>query len=208
METVDIAFWKQQAESSVWSGNCTISSSGGPGDCSGAEKRLGSVKIEGDLVVESNTEFTLTGPIWVEGDLTMNSNVDVYVDESLGGEGVVVVVDYPADQSGKGKIETSSNVDFFETSQGGPAVFVSTNTEDDCAAVPAIKVASNTATVVFTAPEGCAFFKSNSFVRGVLAKKIHLSNNSVIEYDPRLATVILRTGLGGWAVTSFRETGE
>jgi len=208
METVDIAFWKQQAESSVWSGNCTISSSGGPSDCSGAEKRLGSVKIEGDLVVEPNTEFTLTGPVWVEGDLTMNSNVDVYVDESLGGEGVVVVVDYPADQYGKGKIETSSNVDFFETSQGGPAVFVSTNTEDDCAAVPAIKVASNTATVVFTAPEGCAFFKSNSFVRGVLAKKIHLSNNSVIEYDPRLATVILRTGLGGWAVTSFRETGK
>jgi len=34
------------------------------------------------------------------------------------------------------------------------------------------------------------------------------SNNSVIEYDPRLATVILKTGLGGWAVTGFQETAE
>jgi hypothetical protein len=208
METVDIVFWKQQAESSLWPGDCMISGKAGPSDCSGVEKQLGSVKIEGNLVVDSNTDFTLTGPVWVEGDLTINSNVDIYVDESLGIEGVVVVVDYPADQFARGKIETASNVDFFETPQGGPAVFVSTNTEDDCSAVPAIRVASNTATVVFTAPNGCVFFQSNSFVRGVLAKKIHLSNNSVIEYDPRLATVILRTGLGGWAVTSFRETGN
>jgi hypothetical protein len=159
-------------------------------------------------VIESNADFTLTGPIWIEGDLEISSNVDIHVDEGLGSEGVVVVVDYPSDTFGKGKVLTASNVDFFETSQGGPAVIVSTNTEDDCSGVPAIQVSSNTSTVVFSAPDGCVFFQSNSFVRGVLAKKIHLSNNSVIEYDPRLATVILKTGLGGWAVTSFRATGE
>ena len=207
MEAIDIAFWKQQAEqSSTWVGDCVISSKGGPSDCSGAEKRLGSVKIEGDLIIDSGTDVTLIGPIWVEGDVTIDSNVDIYIDEGLGSEGVVVVVDYPSDTFGRGKVLTASNVDFFETSQGGPTVIVSTNTEDDCSGVPAIQVSSNTSTVVFSAPDGCIFFESNSFVRGVLGKKIHLSNNSVIEYDPRLATVILRTGLGGWAVTSFQET--
>jgi len=208
-EHVDIDFWKQQAEhSSVWSGDCVVDLKGGASDCSGSEKKLGSVKIEGNLVIESNSVITLTGPVWVEGDLTINSNVDVYVDEGLGSEGVVVVVDYPSDLMVRGKIETLSNVDFFQTSEGGPAVFVSTNEGDNCTADPAINVSSNTSTVVFSAPDGCVFFESNSLVRGVLAEKVHLSNNSVIEYDPRLATVILRTGLGGWAVSSFQETAE
>jgi len=204
VETIDIGFWKQQAEqSSVWVGDCVVG--GKSGDCSVPDGKLGSIKIEGDLIVEPGSDFTLTGPVWVEGDVTINSNSEVYVDEALGSEGVVVVVDYPSDTFARGKIETASNVAFYQTSVGGPAVFVSTNTEDNCAAVPAIRVASNTATVVFSAPEGCVYFEANSFVRGVLAKVVHLSNNSSIEYDPRLATVILKTGLGGWAVTGYRE---
>jgi len=207
MEAIDIEFWKQQAaQASTWPGDCIVDSGGGASDCSGAEKKMGPVKIEGDLVINSGAVVTLSGPVWVEGDVTINSNVDVYVDDLLGSEGVVVVVDYEADRLGKGKIFTSSNVDFFQTADGGPAVFVSSNLEDNCQMSPAVQVSSNTSTVVFSAPDGCVYFNANSFVRGVLAKKIHLSGNSVIEYDPRLATVILRTGLGGWAVTSYKET--
>lgn len=206
MEAIDIAFWKQQAgQAAEWIGDCIVDSGGGPADCSGIGKKLGPVKIVGNLTINSNTTVTLSGPIWVEGDVEISSNVSIIVDENLGAEGVVVVVDYPSNPLARGKIVTESNVGFSQTSKGGPAVFVSTNTSDDCAISPAILVSSNTATVVFSAPEGCINFKSNSFVRGVLAKKIHLSNNSAIEYDPRLASVILRTGLGGWAVTDFRE---
>ncbi|AKM78811.1 MAG: protein of unknown function with transmembrane region [Candidatus Beckwithbacteria bacterium GW2011_GWC1_49_16] len=209
IESVDTEFWKQQAvQSSLWPGNCVIQSGGGVEDCSGADKRLGSVKIEGDLVVNSNSSFTLTGPVWVEGDLTINSNVDVYVDDALGSEGVVVVIDYPANQFSRGKVVVASNVDFFQTSEGGPAVLVTTNTEESCSGVPAVTAASNTTSVVFSAPSGCVFFESNSFVRGVLANAVHLSSNSVIEYDPRLAAVILTTGLGGWQVIGFTELVE
>lgn len=207
LEAVDIEFWKQQAaQAAIWPGSCVIDNGGGVNDCSGVAKRLGPVKVEGSLTINSGTNLTLTGPVWVEGDMTINSNVDIRIDDSLGAEGVVVVVDYPGDRFGQGKVLTSSNVDFFETAAGGPAVFVSTNTEDNCQVNPAVKVSSNTSTVVFSAPDGCIYFNANSFVRGVLAKKVHLSGNSVIEYDPRLATVILKTGLGGWAVTNFRET--
>ena len=206
LEGIDVAFWKQQAsQAATWPGDCVISSSGGPQDCSGPTKQLGPVKIEGNLTVNSNTAFTLMGPVWVEGDVVMNSNVDVAVDDSLGSEGVVIVIDYPADQANRGKMNASSNVDFSQTAEGGPPVFVSTNTSLDCTGSPAIIAASNTTTVVYSAPAGCVFFQSNSFVRGVLAKKVYLSNNSTIEYDPRLATVILETGLGGWAVTNFQE---
>lgn len=207
MEAVDIEFWKQQAaQAAIWPGNCVIDKGGGVNDCSGTGKRLGPVKVEGSLTINSGANLTLAGPVWVEGDMTINSNVDIRIDDSLGIEGVVVVVDYPGNRFGRGKILTSSNVDFFETAAGGPAVFVSTNTEDNCQVNPAVKVSSNTSTVVFSAPDGCIYFNANSFVRGVLAKKVHLSGNSAIEYDPRLATVILKTGLGGWAVTNFRET--
>ena len=208
MEAIDIAFWKQQAaQASTWVGDCVVDN-GGPSDCSGSVKRLGPVKISGNLIINSHVNLTLTGPIWVEGDLEINSNVIIAVADSLGAEGVVIVVDYPSDLLGRGKIATDSHVTFGQTSSGGPAVFVSTNTDTNCTVSPAILVASNTATVVFSAPNGCINFSSNSFVRGVLAKKIHLSNNSVIEYDPRLASVILRTGLGGWAVTGMREPGD
>lgn len=206
IQGIDIEFWKQQAVgASTWSGDCNISSSGGPTDCSGVEKELGPVKIEGNLVVNSNTTFTLSGPVWVEGDITLNSNVDIYIDDSLGSEGVVVVADYPSDQFSRGKIVAASNVDFFQTSLGGPPVFVSTNSDDNCTVNPAIIGSSNTASVVYSAPNGCIFFQSNSFVKGVLADKVYLSNNSIIEYDPRLAAVILKTGLGGWAVTDYQE---
>lgn len=205
LSAIDVEFWKQQAaQSSIWTGDCVIGAEDAS-DCAGSEKRLGSVKIGGNLTVLSGENFTLTGPIWVEGDATINSNVKVSVEESLGSEGVVIVVDYPEDRFGRGKILTASNVSFFQTEQEGPAIFVSTNKEDNCTTDPAVKVSSNTATVVFSAPDGCIFFESNSLVRGVLAKKIYLSNNSSIIYDPRLAYVVLKTGLGGWAVTSYRE---
>lgn len=205
LAAIDVEFWKQQAaQSAVWPGNCTIGAKDAT-DCAWPEKEVGSLKIEGNLIILSGGTVTFTGPIWVEGDITINSNVKVFVDENLESEGAVIVADYPADRFGRGKITATSNVTFSQTSQEGPAIFISTNAGDNCLLGPAITVSSNTATVVFSAPDGCVFFQSNSSVRGVLAKKTYLSNNSEIIYDPRLAYVILKTGLGGWVVTSYQE---
>ena len=205
LAAVDVEFWKQQAvQAAVWQGDCVVGGGGGS-DCAGADETLGPVKIGGNLTIESGQQLTIAGPIWVEGDVVIDSNVEIKVADILGSEGVVIVVDYPQDRLSRGKIVTASKVTFVQTAAYGPAVLVSTNMGDNCTADPAVKVSSNTATVVFSAPDGCIWFEANSFVRGVLAKKVHLSGNSQIEYDPRLAYIVLKTGLGGWAVTSYRE---
>jgi len=75
----------------------------------------------------------------------------------------------------------------------------------DCASFPAIQAESRTPEVVFVAMNGCIDIESNSVVAGVLGRKVHISANSDIEYDPSLSQAILGSDLGGWRVVSVKE---
>lgn len=202
---VDIEYWKNQAQAGgTWNGDCTVLATDGT-DCTNGMANLGGRKILGNLFVPSGTNFTLTGPVWVKGDINISQNNIIYTDESAGKNSVVLVGSDPDNPTVKGRIITSSNVSFTRNSFGAGIIAVSQNTGDDCAAVPAINITSNTATVVFVAIDGCINISSNSVISGILAKKIHVKNNSSVLYDPSLARAIVDPGSGGWAVVSVRE---
>lgn len=202
LAVVDIPYWKNQAENGTdWTGDCII---GGGADCTQGTNRLGNIKIAGNLIVPSNINVTFTGPVWVVGDISVNQNNIFYTDESVGSTSVVIIASDPANPSVKGKIVTSSNATFLRNSQGAGLIFVSENPADNCAA-PSIDITSNTATVVFISENGCINIGSNSAISGILAKKVHVKNNSSVIYDPSLARAIVDPNSGGWAVVSLRE---
>ena len=117
----------------------------------------------------------------------------------------MIVASDPDNPTIKGRVVTSSNVQFNRNSQGAGIIFISENQSLDCANLPAIDMTSNTATVVFVAIDGCINVGSNSKINGILGKKIHIKNNSTIQYDPSLARAIVVPDSGGWNVVNIRE---
>lgn len=204
LASVDANYWKTQAElGGTWVGNCNISALDGT-DCTNGTNILGNVKITGDLTLPQGTNLTIDGPIWVVGDFSIAQNNILQASETLGKDSVVLVTSDPADPLNKGKIVTASNVEYKLNSQGAGLIFIAENQGIDCAD-PAILMSSNTATVVFVAQDGCIKIASGSVISGVLGKKVYLSNNSSVRYDPALAQAIISTDSGGWAVTSVKE---
>ena len=205
LASVDADYWKNQAQAGgIWPGNCIVGG-GGPLDCTAGGLNLGGIKITGNLPVPSGTNLTLTGSVWVTGDLVIDSNNVFYTAEAVGKNSIVVVVSNPDNPATLGRILTSSNVSFLRNSLGAGLIFISENSSDQCGDNPAIMTSSNTATVVFVALSGCVHVKSNSILSGILAKKIYVENNAIIEFDPSLARGILEPGSGGWAVVSVKE---
>ncbi len=201
---VDAVFWKNKAqEGGVWSGDCNIASTDGT-DCSGGTFTIGNKKIDGNLSIPSGINVTISGPLWVKGDINVSQNNILHTAESSGTKSIVIVASDPDNPAVKGKIVTSSNVEFTRNSFGAGLLFISENTSDVCSS-PAIDMTSNTATVVFVAVNGCINVGSNSLINGILGKKIHIKNNSNISYDPSLARAIVVPDSGGWSVVNIKE---
>lgn len=205
LASVDSNYWKDKAlAGGTWSGNCDVGGGGGT-DCTSGTLKLGDRQILGDLNVPSGTNLTLTGPVWVKGDINISQNNTLFTDESVGKNSVVVVASEPGNPNVKGRIITSSNVQFNRNTQGAGLIFISENLGDNCSSSPAVDITSNTATVVFVATSGCINIGSNSVISGVLGKKVHLKNNSSVVYDPSLAQAIVAPESGGWSVISISE---
>lgn len=201
---VDAVYWKNKAqEGGVWAGNCNVASTDGT-DCTGGTFTIGNRKIEGNLTIPSGIDLTISGPIWVKGDINISQNNTLNTAESSGTKSIVIVASDPDNPAVKGRIVTSSNVQFTRNSFGAGLLFISENTSDVCSS-PAIDMTSNTATVVFVAVNGCINVGSNSLINGILAKKIHIKNNSSISYDPSLARAIVVPDSGGWSVVNIKE---
>ncbi len=205
LSSVDADYWKTTAEAGgVWEGDCNIASANGT-DCSAGTRIIGNKKINGNLNVPSGVNLTLSGPIWVKGDMNVSQNNTISTAESMGKNSVMIVTSDSSNPSVKGRMVTSSNVTFARNSQNAGVIVISENTSVDCTNLPAIDMTSNTATVVFVAINGCINVGSNSMLNGILGKKIHIKNNSTIQYDPSLARAIVVPDSGGWNVVNIHE---
>ncbi len=204
LTSVDAAYWRDRAlQGGVWEGDCNVASSDGT-DCSNGTRNIGNRKINGNLNVPSGVNLTVTGPLWVKGDVNISQNNTLFTSEEVGKNSIMIVASDPDNPAIKGRVVTSSNVQFDRNSQGSGIIFISENQSVDCSS-PAIDMTSNTATVVFVAINGCINVGSNSQINGILGKKIHIKNNSTIKYDPSLARAIVVPDSGGWNVVNIRE---
>ncbi len=202
--SIDVAYWKNQAANGgIWTGNCLIGS-GGPTDCTNGTGSLGGIEIIGNLIANNGETIKLTGPVYVKGNLVFSNNVIVNPANGLGLSSAVMVVSDLDNPDVNGKIEMSNNVVFNRNLAGAGVIMISENTGLDCRN-PAISLSNNATSVVLIALSGCVYVQENAVVNGVIGKKIHLTQNSSINYDPSLAKAIVDPGSGGWAVVSIKE---
>lgn len=190
MPNFDPNYWKDKADDGGTQSSLTFLS------CSPSQK-LGPRKIEGNLLLDSNSCLTLTGPIWVTGNFEMNSNTNLYLDSSFDSLGTVLVVD--------GKIQINSNTIIHPTgsSPKGYILLASTKTDAAAPAGPAIILDSNAAGGVYYALPGTAHSNSNAGIVAIATNKLVLDSNAILNYDLGLQSAQFSSGPGGsWGISS------
>lgn len=204
LSSIDIEYWKNMAQQGgIWNGDCNVRS-GDATDCTNGSGDLGNLKILGNLSSSNGVTMKLTGPVWVKGNVNFSNNVIVNVDNGQGLNSVVLVASDPDNLAINGRIQMSNNVVFNRNSQGAGTILISENTSTNCAD-PAMSLSNNATSVVLIALNGCIYIQQNAIVNGVIGYKIHLTQNSTVNYDPSLARAILEQSSGGWSVVNLRE---
>ena len=155
---------------------------------------MGPKKINGKLTV-SGTLY-LTGPVWVRGDIQVNNNASVRTHSSVGSNGVVLIADYPGQESGKGTVQLSNNAVF--AGNGNPGSYpmvISTNSSGS-----AIQLSNNADGVILYASNGTIQVSNNGGANQITAYRLQLSNNATVEYITGLQSASFSNGPGGsWA---------
>ncbi len=185
-----------------FSGDCLVDGVD-PADCTKGTGVLGNIVIDGDLTVASNEDLVISGPIWIKGNLIINSQDDIsMLDETTSR---IVIVD--------GKINISSNVDFASYDS---VFLIMASTYDEGEPLTcndgndAITISSNVPSVLFYADKGCVAVAgptAGSEITGAIyGNAVYLKNNSVLIYDPDLATAEFNLSEdGGFIITEFNE---
>ncbi|MEO5635157.1 MAG: hypothetical protein ABIS26_00265, partial [Candidatus Paceibacterota bacterium] len=182
--------WKSDAElGGTVAGNLTISS----------PTSLGPKKITGDLAINSN--LTITGTLYVVGKITTGNGVQVSLDPSYGATGGIIIVD--------GTVNLSNNAQF--SGSGAPNTYILLMTTSACPTVGctttnAVEIANNVGAVIVNAQNGTAHLNNNITLNEIVANKIIMDNNVVINYLSGLASTVFTSGpSGGWSIQSWKE---
>lgn len=190
MPEFDPAYWKDKADDGEIRGTWELN-----GSCDSNLKK-GPMKIEGDLIMNSNTCLTLTGVIWVTGNFEMNSNTDLYLDSASVSTGTVIIVD--------GKIQLNSNAEVHPTTSAPKGYVLLASTKESAAPEdPAIELNSNAVGGVYYALSGPAQLNSNANLVAITAYKLIMNSNAVLNYDSGLDSAQFSSGPGGgWEISS------
>lgn len=180
----DAQYWKDQANinNDPYIGNLTFNA---------GSYDLGPKKIQGNLTLNSNAWLTIHGPIHVTGNFTMNSNTRLYIDESFGSSGTVVVVD--------GTIQLNSNAEVFATSATPKGYILLASSKSPPG--NSIELNSNAKAGVLYTLSGNLQINSNAQVVALAANKLLLNSNATLNYDQGLASAQFSGGPGGsWQI--------
>ncbi|MDP3989531.1 MAG: hypothetical protein Q8P93_04850 [bacterium] len=187
---IDALYWKAEANSNEdpLLGGLTVNG--------GQSVSYGPKKIEGDVVLNSNSELTVTGPLHITGSLTLNSGSLIIMDESLGSDGTVIIVDGP--------IVFNSNTPVQPTSadpKGYPVLvsLVSSGT--------AITLNSNVAVEgLLYAPYAAVVVNSRASAVAVVTVQLTLNSNAEIDFDGAIAERSYQGGgTGALSISGWKE---
>lgn len=166
---------------------------------SGQSLTLGPRKIEGDLLLDNNAVVTLNGPVWVDGDVKLTNNSILQLDPSFGSDSAVVVADYDADPTSRGKITVDNNAQI--NGSGDPGSYIMLLSTYSHVGDKAIEIKNNTAGAIFYSSDGTTLISNNAVLKEVVAYRLELDNNAAVIYESGLADVQFSSGpTGGWVL--------
>lgn len=186
-----IASWQSWAEQGGETGPVTISG--------GSTQTLGPIKINGDLLIQSNATLVVSGTIWVTGNIDIGSNSLVLLASAYGPDSSGVVL-------ASGKVNIESNITICGSNGGtsgscnpenGSYLMLITNDPSTLDADPAMVADSNILTSVLYAHRGAIKLNSNVHVKEVTGYSLILESNATVTFETGLASVVFSSGPGG-----------
>jgi len=182
-----ITQWKEEAEAGgIIAGDYNLS---------GSDKAsLGPKKIQGNLLLEDNSQLTIEGTIWVVGNVNVKNNAEVHLDDFYGGTSGVLISD--------GIIILENNSISSGSGQPGSyLMYVSISPSN-----PAIELKNNTVVDIIYTSNGWITIENNADLREAIGYGIYLKNNAEISYEVGLVNVFFTSGPGGsWKVKTWEE---
>lgn len=191
LPNIDEEYWQQQANinNDPHIGDLVVNGN--------QQVTYGPKKFEGSVTLNSNSTITVTGTLHITGALTLNSNTQLIVDDSLGSDGVVIIVDGPVEFS-------SAHPPLVPAAAEPPGYPVIVSLSSDSAAM---ELNSNaTLEGLLYAPEGGIVINSNAGAISVVAKELTLNSNATIDFDSAVAQRSYEGGgTGGFTIEQWKE---
>ncbi|HSE35372.1 MAG TPA: choice-of-anchor R domain-containing protein [Candidatus Paceibacterota bacterium] len=207
--TTLIGQWKSDAEAGgTITGTC---GSTGVAGCNNATTTMGPRKIDGDLVLNNNEEWTISGTLWVTGNIDLSNNSVIRCHASYAASSCIIIAD--------GWIEVGNNVILSGSGTAGSYVMLLTTIAGcigpgspnlDCANnESAIRVSNNGQGALFYSTAGQIFLSNNVIVTAIVGYKLELSNLAQIIYDDLVQQIhfapTATSSDGAWSVDEWRE---
>lgn len=169
---------------------------------------LGAQKIEGDFYIGNGQTLTLAGNLWVTGNIILDNNGTIRLDPGFKALSAVIIAD--------GIIDVSNN--YVLSGSGDPKSFLlmisslgprtGDCSDHDLSKRPAICAANNSNSIIFAAPDGDLFVKNNGCLNASATYKIHLMQNSTVNFNPDISSFTVPAGGGtdvGTALGTWQE---
>lgn len=178
---VNVEDWKDQADGD---------GSNTRGPISSCVSTLGPIKVIGDVTFNSGCIITVKTPIWITGSLTINSNNNIKLDSVYGSTSGVIVVD--------GIVTLGSNNKLEGTGVASSLLMV-LSTYDSLLNGNTTSIAVNNTgnSGVFYASKGIIEPGNHNSYKELTAWGIKMINNSTIDYETGLSSVLFSSGPSG-----------
>jgi cytoskeletal protein CcmA (bactofilin family) len=194
----NITNWKTEAISGgVYNGNLTINGV--------MSTTTGPLEINGNLTVTASGRMTMKGTIYVTGTVTVDGSGVLSLDSSYGSKSGVLVTDGVVNIGSSGVLNGSGTTGSYITVVTSNACG---GTSATCTS-PAVNLNGNAAAVVVFAPNGKISFSGSAQAKSLIAYKLDLSGNVVVNYDSAMASMSYDNNSGGgtssWITDTWRE---
>lgn len=151
-------------------------------------------KYSGNLTLGSSCNITVKTPIWITGNLTLGNSDRFTLDSSYGsGSGVIVA----GSDGTTGQVEMGNQNQFLGTGVGNSILVLLSTYDSRTNSNDAIKIGNIGNTGVFYADKGIIDPGNENIFKEITAWKIKLTNESIIDYETGLASILFTAGPQG-----------
>lgn len=207
LSSTTIAQWKAEATAGgTINGDCGV---GGVAACNTFPLAMGPKKINGNLLINGNSDFVINGTLYVTGNVDLDNNSTVHCAFAYLGNSCVIIAD--------GNITTLNGVDFDGSGMAGSFIML-LSTKQGCVGVAAagcttnnsaISIQNNVDGALFYATDSLLDISNNTQATAVVGYKIQLQNNASINYNPTVASLTFTssatTTTGSWNANLWNE---
>ncbi|MDP3758556.1 MAG: hypothetical protein Q8Q86_02455, partial [Candidatus Daviesbacteria bacterium] len=150
-------------------------------------------KYTGNLILQNGCNIKVKTPIWVTGDITMGNENRFTLDSSYGTGSGIIVIDGKAVMGNQNKL--------LGTGLGNSILVLLTTYDSRTNNNSAVTIGNVGNTGVFYADKGIIDPGNNNQFKEITAWKIKITNESIIDYETGLASILFTSGpTGGYTL--------